>query len=79
MGFLSPFPAPVPLVPRPGAASSSQRWGWRVGPEGGGEDPGASCPRPPPHNLPFPCSLLGLRAGPGGGEGRGGVEAGSGI
>lgn len=37
------FPAPVPLVPRPGAASSSQRWGRRVGQEGGGGDPGASC------------------------------------
>lgn len=51
------FPTPVPLVPRPKAASSSQRWGWRVGHEGGGEDLGASCP--PPLSL----SLLGLRAG----------------
>lgn len=68
-GISVPVPAPVPLVPRPGAASSSQRWGWRVRPEGGGEDPGASCP--PPSHPALPCSLLGLRAGPPGG-GRGG-------
>lgn len=69
-GISVPVPAPVPLVPRPGAASSSQRWGWRVRPEGGGEDPGASCP--PPSHPALPCSLLGLRAGPPEG-GRGGA------
>lgn len=30
-------PTPVPLVPRPRATSSSQRWGWRVGQEGEGK------------------------------------------
>lgn len=51
------LPTPVPLVPRPGAVSASQRWGRRVGQEGGGEDLGASCP---PSTCP---SLPGLRAG----------------
>lgn len=51
------FPTPVPRVPRPGAVSSSQRWGRRVGQEGGGGDLGASCA--PPLSL----GLLGLRAG----------------
>lgn len=55
------FPAPVPLMPRPGAASSSQRWGWRAGQEGGGEDPGVSCP--PPQTPTLSLSLLRLRAG----------------
>ena len=57
------FHTPIPLVPRPGAASSSQRWGWRVGQEGGGVDPGLPVP---PHThtpLVFSLSLLGLRAG----------------
>lgn len=51
------FPAPVPLVPRPEASSSSQRWGRRVGQEGGGGDP--ECFLCPPLSL----GLLGLRAG----------------
>lgn len=36
----APHLAPVPRVPRPGAASSSQRWGRRVGQEGEGGRPG---------------------------------------
>lgn len=50
---LPPLPTPVPLVPRPRAVSSSQRWGWRVGQEGEGK---TGCFLPP-------FLLRGLRAG----------------
>lgn len=59
------FPTPIPLVPRPGAASSSQRWRWRVGQERGGEDPGLPVP-PRTHTPPwfFPSASLGSGLGP---------------
>lgn len=52
------FPTPIPLVPRPGAASSSQRWGWRGGAGGRrGRPRSFLSPRAHTHTLVFSLSL----------------------